>query len=131
MSIANHKSRERIKEIAFENANSMRSFALSIDCDPSFFMKILNGVVSAPDSVLDKIIEIYGVNEEWLKGKAGESKTNIAANSQNIFNLSSLTTPDLISLISINLKDHYPWKKGELSSLKSEATDELIKRIKR
>lgn len=63
----------RIQEVYDEQKpKSSRSFALSIDSDPSFFAKIMKGTAALVDSVPEGVIKKYGVNKEWLLKGEGE-----------------------------------------------------------
>jgi len=51
---------------------STRSFAISVDIDPSLFAKMLKGEREWSDSAIRTISDKYGLNDQWLIDGTGE-----------------------------------------------------------
>lgn len=71
--IDNNAVGKRIEEIiAQKRVKSRRSFAISVNADPSFFDKIVKGQAPLTSKIAKSIASEYGVNEEWIWNGEGE-----------------------------------------------------------
>ncbi len=67
---------ERLKILLKKLSISQRQFAISINLDPGYFSRIIQGKVTPPDRILLLIENVYNVNKDWLEHGIGEIFSN-------------------------------------------------------